>query len=96
MWEAKAKAMLDAHEQAEAGRVCGQALARVNRTIVSFCVTTSISCAEIDGRQGTNITAQVSLLIGQLEHAPRAYKTFSDGSPKKFVIDPHGSVKKAA
>ncbi len=31
-----------------------------------------------------------------LENAPAAYKTFSDGSPKKFVIDPHGSVKKAA
>ena len=30
-----------------------------------------------------------------LEAAPSAYKTFSDGSPKKFVIDPHGSVKKA-
>ena len=31
-----------------------------------------------------------------LEKAPDAYKAFSDGSPKKYVIDPHGSVKKAA
>ena len=31
-----------------------------------------------------------------LENAPQAYKAFSDGSPKKYVIDPHGSVKKAA
>lgn len=31
-----------------------------------------------------------------LEQAPEAYKTFGEGSPKKFVIDPHGSVKEAA
>jgi glutathione-independent formaldehyde dehydrogenase len=30
-----------------------------------------------------------------LEKAPEAYHIFDDGSPKKFVIDPHGSVKKA-
>lgn len=30
-------------------------------------------------------------IIG-LEEAPDAYATFSEGSPKKFVIDPHGSV----
>jgi glutathione-independent formaldehyde dehydrogenase len=33
--------------------------------------------------------------IISIEQAPNAYKTFSEGSPKKFVIDPHGSVKKA-
>ena len=38
----------------------------------------------------------VNTEIIALEDAPRAYKTFSDGSPKKFVIDPHDSVKKAA
>lgn len=38
----------------------------------------------------------VNTEIIALEDAPRAYKAFSDGSPKKFVIDPHGSVKKAA
>ena len=31
-----------------------------------------------------------------LDQAPDAYRIFSDGSPKKFVIDPHGSVKQAA
>ena len=34
--------------------------------------------------------------IISLEQVPEAYKSFSDGSPKKFVIDPHGCVKKAA
>ena len=31
-----------------------------------------------------------------LDQAPDAYRVFSDGSPKKFIIDPHGSVKQAA
>ena len=31
-----------------------------------------------------------------LESAPEAYRLFAQGSPKKFVIDPHGSVKKTA
>jgi hypothetical protein len=31
-----------------------------------LCVTTSIFCAEIDGHQGKNITAQVSLSIDKL------------------------------
>ena len=31
-----------------------------------------------------------------LDQAPDAYRIFSDGSSKKFVIDPHGSVKQAA
>jgi glutathione-independent formaldehyde dehydrogenase len=34
--------------------------------------------------------------IISLDQAPEAYRVFSDGSPKKFVIDPHGSVKQAA
>lgn len=38
----------------------------------------------------------VNTEIIALEDAPEAYKAFSDGSPKKYVIDPHGSVKKAA
>ncbi|MDB5306150.1 MAG: fdm [Gemmataceae bacterium] len=29
-----------------------------------------------------------------LEKAPEAYHVFDEGSPKKFVIDPHGSVRK--
>ncbi len=40
--------------------------------------------------------AMVNTEVITLEQAPAAYKTFSDGSPKKFVIDPHGSVKKAS
>lgn len=28
-----------------------------------------------------------------LEKAPEAYQAFDDGSPKKFVLDPHGSVR---
>jgi len=28
-----------------------------------------------------------------LEEAPEAYRMFDEGSPKKFVIDPHGSLK---
>lgn len=31
-----------------------------------------------------------------LEQAPEAYHIFDEGSPKKFVIDPHGMIKKAA
>jgi glutathione-independent formaldehyde dehydrogenase len=34
--------------------------------------------------------------VVSLEDAPAAYKTFSDGSPKKFVIDPHNTLKMAA
>lgn len=40
--------------------------------------------------------AMLNTEVITLEQAPAAYKTFSDGSPKKFVIDPHGSVKKAS
>jgi glutathione-independent formaldehyde dehydrogenase len=31
-----------------------------------------------------------------LEKAVEAYHVFDEGSPKKFIIDPHGSLKKAA
>jgi len=31
-----------------------------------------------------------------LDQAPEAYRTFDHGAPKKFVIDPHNSTKKAA
>ena len=34
--------------------------------------------------------------IVPLEKAPEAYRIFDDGSPKKFVLDPHGSVKAGA
>jgi glutathione-independent formaldehyde dehydrogenase len=29
-----------------------------------------------------------------LDEAPQGYKDFDRGAAKKFVIDPHGSVKK--
>jgi glutathione-independent formaldehyde dehydrogenase len=38
----------------------------------------------------------VNVEIIPLEKAPEAYRLFDEGSPKKFVIDPHGSVKKSA
>lgn len=31
--------------------------------------------------------------IVPLEKAPEAYRAFDEGSPKKFVLDPHGSVR---
>lgn len=31
--------------------------------------------------------------IVPLEKAPEAYRVFDEGSPKKFVLDPHGSVR---
>jgi glutathione-independent formaldehyde dehydrogenase len=31
-----------------------------------------------------------------LDQAPQAYKEFDRGAPKKFVFDPHGTLKKAA
>jgi glutathione-independent formaldehyde dehydrogenase len=34
--------------------------------------------------------------IVPLEKAPDAYREFDQGSPKKYVLDPHGSLKQAA
>ena len=31
-----------------------------------------------------------------LDEAPQGYKDFDKGAAKKYVIDPHGSAKKAA
>lgn len=42
------------------------------------------------------LTPLLNTEIISLDKAVEAYKTFHDGSPKKFVIDPHGSLKKAA
>jgi glutathione-independent formaldehyde dehydrogenase len=38
----------------------------------------------------------VNVEVVPLEKALDAYKIFDQGSPKKFVLDPHGSVAKAA
>lgn len=35
----------------------------------------------------------MNIEIIPLEKAPEAYRMFDDGSPKKFVLDPHGSVR---
>ena len=42
------------------------------------------------------LTPLLNTEIIPLEKAVEAYKIFHDGSPKKFVIDPHGSLTKAA
>jgi len=34
--------------------------------------------------------------VVSLDQAPEAYRLFDEGSPKKYLIDPHGSLKKAA
>jgi len=35
----------------------------------------------------------MNIEVVPLEKAPEAYRAFDDGSPKKFVLDPHGSVR---
>lgn len=42
------------------------------------------------------LTPLLNTEIISLDQAPEAYKVFHDGSPKKYVIDQHGSVKRAA
>ncbi|MGF6853610.1 threonine dehydrogenase-like Zn-dependent dehydrogenase [Paraburkholderia sp. CI3] len=39
-------------------------------------------------------TLQVGDLVS-LDDAPEGYRQFDGGAPKKFVIDPHGSLKAA-
>jgi len=38
----------------------------------------------------------VNAAIISLDDAPQGYKDFDQGAAKKFVIDPHGSVRKSA
>ena len=35
----------------------------------------------------------MNIEVVPLEKAPEAYRAFDDGAPKKFVLDPHGSVR---
>ncbi|MEY2506626.1 MAG: glutathione-independent formaldehyde dehydrogenase [Verrucomicrobiota bacterium] len=42
------------------------------------------------------IAKAVNVTVIILDDAPRGYAEFDQGVPKKFVIDPHGSLKKAA
>jgi len=42
------------------------------------------------------IAETVGVEVISLDEAPRGYAEFDAGAPKKFVIDPHGMLKKAA
>jgi glutathione-independent formaldehyde dehydrogenase len=42
------------------------------------------------------LTPLLNTEVIPLERAPEAYKSFHDGSPKKFVIDPHNTTRMAA
>ena len=43
-----------------------------------------------------NIAETVGVEVISLDDAPRGYAEFDAGAPKKFVIDPHGMLAKAA
>lgn len=43
-----------------------------------------------------HIAKAVNVQVITLEHAPQGYQDFDKGAAKKFVIDPHGSLKNAA
>jgi glutathione-independent formaldehyde dehydrogenase len=38
----------------------------------------------------------VNATVITLDEAPQGYENFDKGAAKKFVLDPHGSVRKAA
>lgn len=42
------------------------------------------------------VAEAVGVQIISLDEAPKGYEAFDAGAPKKFVIDPHGLLKKAA
>jgi glutathione-independent formaldehyde dehydrogenase len=43
-----------------------------------------------------HIAKAVNVQVITLDQAPQGYKDFDGGAAKKFVIDPHGSLEKAA
>jgi glutathione-independent formaldehyde dehydrogenase len=43
-----------------------------------------------------NIAEAVNVTVIELDQAPNGYAEFDSGVPKKFVIDPHGSLRAAA
>ena len=43
-----------------------------------------------------HIAKAVNTTVISLDQAPQAYRDFDKGAARKFVIDPHGSLKKAA
>ena len=42
------------------------------------------------------IAKAVNVTVITLDQTPKGYKDFDKGAARKFVIDPHGSLKKAA
>jgi glutathione-independent formaldehyde dehydrogenase len=44
----------------------------------------------------TQVAKAVNVTMISLDEAPKGYKDFDKGAAKKFVIDPHGMVGKAA
>ena len=47
-------------------------------------------------RDKIQIAKAVNATVISLEQAPQGYQDFDKGAAKKFVIDPHGIVAKAA
>jgi len=43
-----------------------------------------------------HIAKAVNTTVITLDEAPKGYADFDKGAARKFVIDPHGSLKKAA
>lgn len=54
----------------------------------------SLMMAILHGR--IQIAKAVNVQVITLDQAPQGYQDFDKGAAKKFVIDPHGSLKKAA
>lgn len=46
--------------------------------------------------RGRPLPALVDVAVIELDQAPDGYAEFDAGVPKKFVIDPHGSLAAAA
>jgi len=42
------------------------------------------------------IAKAVNATVISLDDAPTGYKDFDQGAAKKFILDPHGMVRKAA
>jgi glutathione-independent formaldehyde dehydrogenase len=43
-----------------------------------------------------HIAKAVNATVISLDQAPQSYAAFDEGAARKFVIDPHGSLKQAA
>jgi len=58
---------------------------RYNRQLMQAILSDRLPIAEI-----------VNVKVISLDEAPQGYRTFDSGAPYKFVIDPHGLLRKAA